>query len=143
MIYLDTSAFLKLYIEERGSETVQSFIMSQDDPLPVWEILQAEFCNALHLKVFWSEIESEQAEKLIGLFDERLDRGLYFVPEIDRAKLMATFRTLSRETPHIGCRTMDVLHVAYAATLGILHFVSFDDRQRTLASGSGLEVFPN
>ncbi len=42
MLYLDTSAFLKLYIREAGSEQVQSMVVSQFEPLPVWEILEME-----------------------------------------------------------------------------------------------------
>lgn len=38
MIYLDTSALLKLYIHESGSCEVQKVRSSQSDPLPLWEI---------------------------------------------------------------------------------------------------------
>ncbi len=140
MIYLDTSAFLKLYIRETGSETVQACVMSQDDPLPVWELQQAELINALRLKVFWGDIDIEQSDSLVALFDQRLRRGQYFFPEIDRNGLMLTFRELSRETPRTGCRTMDILHVACALMLAPKRFISFDERQRILASSVGLNV---
>lgn len=55
MLYLDTSALLKLYIRESGSDWVQTQVASQDDPLPIWELQEAELLNALHLKVFWGE----------------------------------------------------------------------------------------
>ena len=38
VIYLDTSALLKLYIHEDHSEAVQEWVVSQDDPLPVWDL---------------------------------------------------------------------------------------------------------
>ena len=50
MIYLDTSAFLKLYIRESNSQVVQAHVISQDVPLPVWELHQAGILNALQLK---------------------------------------------------------------------------------------------
>ena len=142
MIYLDTSALLKLYIRESGSEAVQACVASQDDPLPVWELHQAEIINALRLKTFWGDIDNHQADHLIGLFDQRMGRGQYFFPEIDRDGLMTTFRSLSRQTPRIGCRTMDVLHVACALQIEPESFVSFDERQRTLAAEAGLGVLP-
>lgn len=71
MLYLDTSALLKLYIREQGSEAVQTRVTSQDFPLPIWEIQEAELTNALRLKVFWKDITSEQAEGQIELFQRR------------------------------------------------------------------------
>lgn len=47
MLYLDTSALLKLYLRESGSEAVQARVAAQDLPLPVWEIQEAELVNAL------------------------------------------------------------------------------------------------
>lgn len=142
MIYLDTSALLKLYIREPDSETVQAYVMAQDDPLPVWELQQFELINAFRLKVFWGDIESEQADRSIELFDQRLRRGQYFFPDIDRSELMTTFRVLSQEIPRIGCRTMDILHVACALQLAPQRFVSFDERQRRLAAHAHLTVLP-
>ena len=142
MIYLDTSALLKLYIREADSEFVQAQVVSQDDPLPIWELQQAELINALRLKVFWDDIDANQADRLIAVFDQRMKRGQYFFPDIDRGDLMATFRTLSRDTPRTGCRTMDILHIACALQLAPERFISFDERQRLLASGAGLKVLP-
>lgn len=142
MIYLDTSALLKLYIRETASEYVQGQVTSQDDPLPIWELQQAELINALRLKVFWGDLDNQQADRLIVLFDERMKRGQYCFPEIDRDRLMTTFRTLSSETPRTGCRTMDILHVACAVQLAPERFISFDERQKALASSAGLNVLP-
>jgi predicted nucleic acid-binding protein len=48
---------------------------------------------------------------------------------------------LSREhTPGLGCRSLDVLHVASALELGLRHFLTFDLRQRNLAKAAGLTV---
>lgn len=140
MIYLDTSALIKLYIREAGSEAVQELVASQDEPLPVWELQEAELINALRLKVFWKDITKAQAEGQIELFEKRKRGGLYYFPEIRRPELMETFRRLSRLTPQLGCRTMDILHVACAVQLGAPIFVSFDARQRQLATRAGLPV---
>lgn len=140
MLYLDTSALLKLYVLEEGSEWVDALVRSQMDPLPIWEIQEMEFTNALWLKVFWKEITKSQAEKQLQLFQRRKKSGLYFFPEIHRSSLMVTFERLSRRTPETGCRTMDILHIACALEVGAITFVSFDDRQRRLAAKEGLLV---
>lgn len=142
MIYLDTSAFIKLYFLEEGSDVVQRHVMEQDEPLPFWEILEAEMANACRLKAFWGDITPEQADERIGLMEQRLQRGQYFVPEIDRSALMRAFRILSQHTPKLGCRTMDTLHVACAMQLRVGTFISFDARQCALAAQAGLSVLP-
>lgn len=142
MLYLDTSALLKLYIREGGSQAVQSRIAAQDLPLPIWEFQEAELLNALRLKVFWKEITDSQAEDQIGRFHERKRRGLYYYPEMDRRLLMETFRSLSLETPRLGCRTMDIFHVACAICIRASEFLTFDQRQQTLATHAGLRVPP-
>jgi len=140
MLYLDTSALLKLYIREQGSEAVQAAVASQDFPLPIWEIQEAELINALRLKAFWNEITPVQAETQIELFQKRRRQGLYFFPDIERPDLMNTFRQLSAETPRLGCRTMDILHVACAIEISATEFLTFDQRQRSLAIHAGLNV---
>ena len=140
MLYLDTSAFLKLYVREEGSEEVQSLVISQEEPLPVWEILEMELHNALQLKVFRDELDDADAVHQYALFQQRKVRGLYFVPEIRRAELMDVFRRLSALKPRLGCRTMDILHVACACQIKAQQFISFDHRQRKLAAAAGLLV---
>ena len=140
MIYLDTSALVKLYVLEAGSEFVQSCLSAQDDPLPVWELQEAELANALHLKVFRNEWTEEEAERQIERFQVRKRRGLYFFPEIDRVELIRCFHRLSRETPRTGCRTMDIFHVACALQIPSCRFLSFDGRQSALARWAGLEM---
>jgi len=140
MLYLDTSALLKLYVLEPGSEAVQRRIEAEEQPLPVWEIQRMELINALYLKVFWEEITRDQAEEQLALFRRRQSRGLYHFPHLDRGELSESFRQLAEETPRTGCRTMDVLHVACALQLNVGGFLTFDDRQRELAEWAGLPV---
>jgi len=142
MLYLDTSAFLKLYIREPASALVQSLVAGQSEPLPVWEILEMEFHNALQLKVFRGELDEGEAGRQYAFFQQRKRKGFYFVPEIRRAELMDEFRRLSALTPRLGCRTMDILHVACASQLRPNHFLTFDSRQKKLAAAAGLPVYP-
>lgn len=140
MIYLDTSALLKLYVMEDGSKEVQALLESQPAPLPISEILEMELCNALKLKVFWGDLTAEQSDEQIQYFRNRKKRGLYYYPEVNRSTLMAEFKVLSERTPHLGCRTMDILHVAYANIYGANQFITFDAKQRKLAEEAGLKA---
>lgn len=79
MIYLDTSALIKLYIQEPGSAEVQALLASQSYPT---------------------------------------------------------------HTPALGCRTLDILHVAAAVLLKVGLFMTFDQPQAQLATLAGLTVHP-
>ena len=140
MIYLDTSALVKLYVLEDGSAFAQSTLSAQEDPLPIWELQEAELANALHLKVFRGEWTEEQAVRQMEHFQDRRRRGNYCFPEINRVELMRTFHRLSRETPRTGCRTMDIFHVACALQIPSCRFLTFDRRQSNLAAWTGLNV---
>jgi hypothetical protein len=48
----------------------------------------------------------------------------------------------ARHTTRIGCRSLDILHVAAALELGAVRFLSFDGRQRQLARRAGLRTGP-
>jgi predicted nucleic acid-binding protein len=141
VIYLDTSALVKLYVLEEGSEDVNRLVTGQFDPLPVWEIQEMELTNALNLKVFSKELTPDEADRQIALFGERKECGLVWTPDIDRPQLLAAFRRLSAFTRDLGCRTLDILHVACAAQLAADHFATFDTRQLALAKRAGLKVW--
>lgn len=49
-------------------------------------------------------------------------------------------RISGNHTTRIGCRALDILHVAAALTLGAREFLTFDGVQRTLAEAEGLVV---
>lgn len=140
MIYLDTSALIKLYILEAGSQEVQALISSQSDPLPIWELHEMELTNALRLKVFWKELSEADSDAQLDHFRRRKNSGFYFMPEISRSDLMDRYLRLTTYTAQLGCRTLDIQHVAAAVVLGATLFVSFDNRQRQLAELAGLKV---
>ena len=140
MIYLDTSALVKLYLLETDSHVVQDLIAAQNDPLPIWELQEMELTNALRLKVFWGEISLEDSNRQLELFEQRKEKGHYYFPDLDRAAFFTTFQRLSAHTPELGCRTLDIMHVACAVLLAPELFVSFDSRQRQLAAKAGLVV---
>jgi predicted nucleic acid-binding protein len=43
---------------------------------------------------------------------------------------------------NLGCRTLDIIHVAAAILIGAREFVTFDARQAEMAKQAGLKVIP-
>jgi predicted nucleic acid-binding protein len=138
VIYLDTSAFIKLYIREEHSEAVNRVVIGQDEPLPVWFLHLVEMRNALNLKLFRGELAQADVDGLAKLFQDRLHSGIYAAPRLDIGDLTSTAIQLSGHTRLLGCRSLDILHVAAAKSIGAQRFVTFDERQRRLAETAGL-----
>jgi hypothetical protein len=139
-IYLDTSALIKLYIIEDGSASVDKIISENAAPLPVWDLHVIEFHNALKLKVFRSELNEKEAFHLSALFKERKKAGIYYSPELDRkdhTELCLTYTDFSAE---IGCRSLDIMHVAAASLFRADRFITFDTRQAGLAKKAGINA---
>jgi predicted nucleic acid-binding protein len=140
MIYLDTSAFIKLYLREKGSAEVHAVVVSQADPLPVWSFMELELRNAVMFKVFLGEMGTEDAERIVSLYLERKRAGQYFTPHLDPAALHELSIQMTARTPGIGCRALDILHVAAARLCDASLFVTADKRQAALAELEGRSV---
>ncbi len=133
MIYLDSSAFIKLYLHEEGSAEVHGLVVAQHEPLPVWHFLELEFLNALKFKVFLSEMSADDVERVISLYLDRKRNGQYFSPHLDPIALQELSVQMTVRTPMIGCRALDILHVAAARLCEATMFVTADKRQAALA----------
>jgi len=141
VLYLDTSALLKLYIRESGSEEVQHAIIGQNLPIPIWDLQEMEFRNALRLKVFWGDYREEEVEDQLATFARRMQQGLYYRPSLRLLEIRPRVEELSRRTSTLGNRTLDILHVAAAQILRAGGFMTFDSRQQQLALDAGLSVY--
>ena len=140
ILYLDTSAFIKLYIRESGSAEVNEMIAANSEPLVIWDLHRIEFYNALRLKVFRDELTSEDADLLIRYFQTRNKEGIYYTPKLDRKDHVEQCLEFTAFSMGIGCRSLDIMHVAAARLFEADRFVTFDERQAVLATKAGLSV---
>ena len=140
MIYLDTSAFIKLYLHEDGSADVHTLVVSQSDPLPVWSLTELEFVNALRFKVFLAEMDADTADRLVSLYFDRKRSGQYFAPLLDPVMLHEICLELTARTPVNGYGALGILHVAAARLCDAALFVTADRRQAALAGAEGRPV---
>jgi predicted nucleic acid-binding protein len=140
MIYLDTSAFIKLYLLEDGSAEVHDLVVAQPEPLPVWHLLELEFLNALRFKVFLAEMKSDETERVISLYLERKRSGQYFAPRLDPVALHELSVQMTLRTASVGFGALDILHVAAARLCDAAVFVTADQRQAALAEFEGRVV---
>jgi predicted nucleic acid-binding protein len=140
MLYLDTSAVLKLYLEEEGTPEVIDLVAAQSEPLPVWFLTEVEFTNAVRFKVFTTELKASEVEDLLARYHEHKVKGRFFTPAFDPVILQELSLRMTTRTPRLGCRALDILHVAAARLCEADLFVTADKRQAKLAEAEGLAV---
>ena len=98
-----------------------------------------EIVNGICLAAFRKAISTDALTDAIASFEEDLTDGRYAETDVLWRATLRRAAELSRaHAPRIGCRTLDVLHVATAVELGLTYFVTFDARQRRLATAAGL-----
>lgn len=137
--YADTSFLFSLYGTDANSIKADGWRQANAAPLPFTAFHRLELRNALSLAVFqqrltstevqaaWQEVENDCAAGLL------VARGGLWHRVVVEAEAFAL-----NDTPAVGCRTLDVLHVAAAKLMGVAEFCTFDTRQSSLANRVGL-----
>lgn len=140
-IYLDTSVIVKLYVLEDGSEEIFNFVKKNKKPLLLNQLQETELKNAFSLKAFRKEISSIQLSELTTKFKKDIAIGRFIRQKVDWNSIWELSQKLSKEYSNsIGCRTMDIMHVAIALHLNISFFLTNDERQKKLASSLDMNV---
>jgi hypothetical protein len=109
-------------------------------PLDITVLCQVEFTNALQLRVFRNQMTPAQARAAGLALDEDIYNGLVTLHAFPAAAWEEARRISQAHTPTIGARSLDILQVAAALTLGAPVFLTFDRVQRKLAAAAGLHV---
>ena len=141
--YADSSFLVSCYILDINTPLAKAYLSRTSAPL-AWTALHAlEVRNAFALGVFrglltttdvaaaWANLESD-------LRSARLVRATVKWP----AAFRRAARLSERHSATTGTRSLDILHVSAAKSLRTVEFISFDGRQRALASATGLIVAP-
>ncbi len=141
--YLDSGVIVKLYVPEPNTPEAIALVARQSPPDVLTEWQAVEVRNAVRLKRFRGEITPTQLRSALRSFaaDERL--GRWQRPVLDLGDTLRRAEVISRKyAPALGCRTLDIVHVAAAQVLALREMLSFDGRQRALARKVGLRVAP-
>ena len=141
--YADTSFLVSLYTPDANSEEAFA-LFAKGANLFVWTPFgEAEFVNAIELRVFRKEISPAQADRSLADLQRDVDAGAFGASRAVQASSYERALLLSRRfTRQLGTRGMDVIHVAIALEEGAEVFYTFDRLQRRLAERAGLTVRP-
>jgi len=109
-------------------------------PILITPLGELELLNAMYLRLFRRELELTAIEGAYALFEADLVEGVVQRAPLPPGAYEQAALIARRQTPQLGTRTLDVLHVASALILNARTFYTFDRNQRALAKREGLIV---
>ena len=139
-VYADPSALLRLYLHEPQSRAMATWRKRIAGPLAVTAHGRVEMINGLGLAAHRGYLSATAFAAALAALDDDFEQGRYAPGDLLWRAVLKRAADLSRQqTPKLGTRSLDVLHVASALELGMKRFVTFDERQG-LAAAAGLKV---
>jgi hypothetical protein len=140
-IYVDPSALLKLYLKEPESRVMAGWRKKIGDPLLVTHHGRVELTNGIGLAAYRGIITDKIHDAAMAALDDDFAQGRYRQGDVLwRATLKRAGELSRKHTRSIGCRSLDILHVASALELEFKQFSTFDVRQQHLARAAGLRI---
>ncbi|MEG5045627.1 type II toxin-antitoxin system VapC family toxin [Microcoleus sp. B4-C1] len=143
--FLDTSALVKRYVPELGSNWIQSItVPTAANFLAISQITWVEVCSAFSRRQREGTLSADEVDQLMGDFRTDFDNQ-YEVLEVDRT-LIETAGALVMQNP---LRAYDALQLASALRVQStlvsvpdtqLVFVSADNRLLNIAHSEGLAI---
>jgi len=140
--FFDTSALVKLYHEETGTEKLNSLIISENPVIVVSDITSIEIISAFAKKVRTKEIDIHIFNEAVWAFESDLSNFIVVKNE-DKIKARAShmLKTIGLKN---GLKTLDSLQLASALVFSentVLDlFISSDDVMLKIASDERLNI---
>ncbi len=131
--FFDSSAFAKRYVEEPGSQGVESLCTAATE-LALSVVCIPEIISALNRRVRERKLSARQYEAA----KENLSADIRDVTIVNLTPYVISTCTTILETSPV--RAMDALHIACAVQWGAALFVSADARQVSAAKKAGLRT---
>lgn len=137
MLYLDTSALIKLYVAEKGSRETRKRVRVEEH-VATSRVAYPEARSALARRHREGALSSEGLRRAVSALDR--DMGTFVIVEL----LEGVARTAGDLAQRHALRAFDAIHLASAIELGHLvglppAFLTFDARQFQAAASLGLQ----
>ena len=140
-LYIDTSVLVKLYYPEPESERLEAWLRANRVEILLTPFHRLEMSNAFALKVHRGEATEEAYRGVIDAIREDLASNVLRAIQPDFARVLVEATALAEgQTPKLGTRSLDIVHVATARVLECASFLSADTRQLDLAGVAGLRA---
>jgi len=141
--YADSSFLVSCYLPDANTSRARNYLRSVGAPLVLNALQALEVGNAFELGVFRGLFSAADAASAHANVNQDLRSGRLVKAAVNWPLAFRVASVLSkRHSGTTGTRSFDILHVAAAKSLRAAEFISFDGRQRLLATALGLRVAP-
>ena len=141
--YADSSFLVSCYVSNANAAQARTWLTHSGAHFYFTALHELEMRNALRLGVFRGLYTTVEANLAWSNITSDLRSGRLVKTRANwKLALWIAQRLSNRHSSILGTRSLDVLHIAVAKTLRVTEFVSFDNRQRALASAEGISVAP-
>jgi predicted nucleic acid-binding protein len=138
--YADTSFLVSLYVLDANSAGAARAMKRATLPLLLTPLGEVELTNALYLRLFRKELAAGQVHAAQGMFRGDLAEGIFQLKPLSPGVFEKAVLLSRKQTPRLGTRALDVLHVAAALLHKADSFYTFDRNQARLSEAEGLRV---
>lgn len=141
ILFFDTSALVKFFHQEKGTDVVVSLIADRNNDVWVSELVRLEFVCALHRRFRMKEISDEELNQVFHGFSEEYSR--FNTKKVGRAVLSEAEVLVNHLGKTLGLRTLDSIHLATFNLFNELRemvFVVADDTLLSAAQSLGAKV---
>lgn len=139
-LFFDTSALVKYFHDEAGTQQVVSLIMDHANEIWVSDLTRVEFLSALYRKVRTAELGVNQLYDAIVGFDEEWKR--FSVQPLGHIVVTEAEKFLRKQGQKYRLRALDALQFASFALLAELdwQFVVADELLASAVAAEGFHV---
>ena len=141
-VYFDTSAIVKLFSVESGTEEVEKLINEPKNEIWLLELAETELISAVYRKLRNNEIPQE---KIFQIRNEIIRQMEWFnIIPLNSEILKKANHLVAEYGVNFGIRTLDALHIGGWLSIADKDwlFVSSDKVQVELVKNIGFNVYP-
>ncbi len=139
LAYIDTSAFIKRFIEEPGTAEIERFIAEERYTCMLSSLSVVEIKSVLKRKVMGKEVTPGTAKTIQELVNLEIASQSIAFQTIDAATFEKTGQLMDGLTTQLGA--LDAIHLACAKTANCELIVSADKQLIRAATELGLQTF--
>jgi uncharacterized protein len=132
VIYFDTSALAKWYLNEENSEKVEQYLQ-ENGPVAISDLTVVEMRSLLARRRREGEIDSKMEHRLFGVFREDIRQGYLSCHPLPKGLTEGAVNLISVLTD-VPLRTLDALHLVIANEIRADVMATAD---RVMAAGAG------
>ncbi|MBC7611169.1 MAG: type II toxin-antitoxin system VapC family toxin [Polaromonas sp.] len=136
--YIDTSAFIKRFVEEPGTTEIESFIAEEHYTSVLSSLSIVEIKSVLKRKVISREVTQETAKSIKELIELEIASQSIAFHNVDAATFERTGHLIEGLTTQLGA--LDAIHLASAKTANCELMVSADRLLIRAATELGLQT---